>query len=475
MQSFDCAIVGAGPAGMSAALTLAERGLRIAVLDRGQRAGGQIYRSASQSPLPDASVLGPDYTKGADLIARFEKADVTHLSGADAWHLGDDGRILFSQDHRTHELHCREMLLCPGAMERPMPIPGWTLPGVMTAGAAQVMLKSDATVADGAVFAGSGPLLYLIVAQYLRLGVPIAAVVDTTPKDNYLASVPLLPRALKQARQLAKGLGLLNEIRRSGVPVFRFASKLQVPGRETAEGLRFDAGGKTHDIAAETVFLHHGVQPNLNMTRAMELDHMWNAQQLCWQVVTDPFGQSSVPHVSVAGDGGGIFGADGACHAGQLAALNILYRLNRITLAQRDTEAASPLAELAAMAPFRAFVDRLYRPAEALRLPQEDDTLVCRCEEQTRRDLRRGFDLGARDPNALKSLTRCGMGPCQGRQCGHIVAGLLSDWRGDSAEDTGYYRLRSPQRLLTLEELSRFDHVTPAQAHPTRQQNEAPE
>lgn len=356
-----------------------------------------------------------------------------------------------------------------------MPIPGWTLPGVMTAGAAQVMLKSDATVADGAVFAGSGPLLYLIVAQYLRLGVPIAAVVDTTPKDNYLASAPLLPRALKQARQLAKGLGLLNEIRRSGVPVFRFASKLQVLGRETAEGLRFVAGGKTHDIAAETVFLHHGVQPNLNMTRAMELDHMWNAQQLCWQVVTDPFGQSSVPHVSVAGDGGGIFGADGACHAGQLAALNILYRLNRITLAQRDTEAASPLAELAAMAPFRAFVDRLYRPAEALRLPQEDDTLVCRCEEQTRRDLRRGFDLGARDPNALKSLTRCGMGPCQGRQCGHIVAGLLSDWRGDSAEDTGYYRLRSPQRLLTLEELSRFDHVTPAQAHPTRQQNEAPE
>ncbi|WP_037308624.1 NAD(P)/FAD-dependent oxidoreductase [Ruegeria halocynthiae] len=466
MQAFDCAIIGAGPAGMSAAITLAKSGACVAVLDQASRAGGQIYRASADSPLPDAHVLGADYTDGATLIAEFERVDITHITQADVWHIGDDGRILFSHFGDTRELHCREMLLCPGAMERPMPIPGWTLPGVMTAGAAQVMLKSDAMVAKGAVFAGSGPLLYLIVAQYLRLGVPVAAMVDTTPRQNYLAAAPLLPRAMRNLPMLKKGLDLLREIRASGVPVYRGATDLQVLGDTRAQGLRFTSASRSHDIAADTVFLHHGVQPNLNMTRAMDLTHRWNADQLCWQVDTDAFGQSSVPHVAVAGDGAGIIGADGARMAGRLAALNILHRLDLLPQEGLDRAAAPDLAALAAMSPFRAFIDRLYRPSDALRLPRDPDTLVCRCEEQTLAQLRTGFEQGARDPNALKMLTRCGMGPCQGRQCGHIVAGLLSDWRNEPPETVGYYRLRSPQRLLTLDELSRF-HAIPAPTEAT--------
>ncbi len=463
MQAFDCAVVGAGPAGMSAAIELAQAGVDVVVLDRAERAGGQIYRSAASSPLPDIAILGPDYAAGADLITRFERSGAKHIAGADAWHLGDDGRILFSCQGETHELHCREMLLCPGAMERPMPISGWTLPGVMTAGAAQVMLKSDAIVADGAVFAGSGPLLYLIVAQYLRLGVPVAALVDTTPRQHYLDAAPLMPRAVRQAGQLRKGLSLLREIRASGVAIYRYAENLEVIGDQRVKGLRFVASGKQHLISADTVFLHHGVQPNLNMTQAMGLAHHWNRAQMCWQVTVDVFGQSSVAHVSVAGDGAGIVGADGARAAGRVAAQNILFRLGRISEADRDQRAHADLKLLSALKPFRRFIDRLYRPTEALRLPRDAETLVCRCEEQSLGDLRKGFEQGARAPNALKSLTRCGMGPCQGRQCGHVVAGLLSQWRAESPEAVGYYRLRSPQRLLTLDELSRYGTV-PAEA-----------
>lgn len=459
MLAFDCAIIGAGPAGMSAAIELARAGADVVLLDRAPRAGGQIYRSAANSPLPDPSVLGEDYAAGAELITRFERSGVTYYDGADVWHLGDDGRVLFSFKGETRELRCREMLLCPGAMERPMPIPGWTLPGVMTAGAAQVMLKSDATVADGAVFAGSGPLLYLIVAQYLRLGVPVVALVDTTPRQHFLDAAHLLPGALRQVGQLRKGLSLLREIRASGVPMYRHAAGLEVIGDQKAEGLRFTASGRQHEVAAQTVFLHHGVQPNLNMTRAMDLKHRWNSAQMCWQVTVNAFGQSSIAHVSVAGDGAGIVGADGARAAGRVAAQNILYHLGRLSETGRDNATRTDLAYLAGLQPFRRFIDRLYRPTETLRLPQNPDTMVCRCEEQTLDDLRKGFDQGARDPNALKSLTRCGMGPCQGRQCGHVVAGLLTLWRDENPEAVGYYRLRSPQRLLTLEELSRYDTV----------------
>ena len=457
-MAFDCAVIGAGPAGMSAAITLGQSSLKTVVLDRGHRAGGQIFRAAANSPLPDKDALGPDYTKGAKLIETYENCGTTHIAGADVWHVGEDGTILYSQDGETRQLQAREVLICPGAMERPMPIAGWTLPSVMTAGAAQIMLKSDAVVAEGAIFAGSGPLLYLIVAQYLRLGVKVAAMIDTTPRKNYLAAIPGGPGALRCWPMLRKGLSLMREISASGVPVFKNATDLRVLGDGRVTGLAFNSRG-AQQIAADTVFLHHGVIPHSNMTSALGLDHIWNEAQHCWQVQTNSWGQSAIPHISVAGDGAGIVGADGAQAAGRLAALNILTRLGVLSEMERDRQAQPDQATLARLAPFRAFIDRLYRPVEALRLPQEPETLVCRCEEQSLQDLRNGFDMGARDPNALKSLTRCGMGPCQGRQCGPIVSGLLAKWRDESEAQVGYYRLRSPQRLLSLEELSRFQQV----------------
>ncbi len=145
-----------------------------------------------------------------------------------------------------------------GAMERPFPVPGWHLPGVMTAGSAQVMLKSDGLVRDDSVFAGSGPLLYLIVAQYLRLGVKVRALVDTTPKQNYMAATGLLPGALGHTDVLTKGIGLLNEIRRAGVPVYKYAEDLQIRGEQQAQGLSFTAKGVSHSLDAEHIFLHQG-------------------------------------------------------------------------------------------------------------------------------------------------------------------------------------------------------------------------
>ncbi len=426
-MTYDCVIIGAGPAGMSAAITLADAGVRILVLDRAPRAGGQIFRSAANSPLPDASALGPDYTDGSSLIMRFEACSAEHQSEADVWHVGEDGTILYSKDGIPQQVQTREILLCTGAMERPMPIPGWTLPGVMTAGAAQVMLKSDAVVAKDAIFAGSGPLLYLITAQYLRLGVKVAALVDTTPRRNYLTSLPKAPGALRSWPMLRKGLGLMREIASSGIPVFRGASNLRVLGKGKASGLEFDCQKGQQRVLSEHVFLHHGVIPHSNMSRSMGLSHIWNTAQHCWQVQTDAWGQSSIPHVSVAGDGAGITGADAAQSAGRLSALNILTRLGRLTIETRNLKARKDRATLGKMAPFRRFIDQLYGPSKSLCLPQQMDTTVCRCEERSLKDLKDGFDQGARDPNALKSLTRCGMGPCQGRQCGPIVSSLLAD------------------------------------------------
>lgn len=461
-NSFDIAVIGAGPAGMSAAITAAKKGARVIVLDDKVRAGGQIYRNVAASPLVDKAKLGPDYVKGEQLVKRFNACGCETRFGASVWHIGDNGEILFSYQGATQSLTAREIIVCCGAMERPFPVPGWHMPGVMTAGSAQVMLKNDGLVKEDAVFVGSGPLLYLIVAQYIRFGVKVKALVDTTPRAAYLEALPLLPAALSQFGVLKKGLLLLNEIRQAGVPVFSSATQVQVRGEKRAQGVSFVAKGKTHKLESEHVFLHQGVIPNLNITRAIGLQHHYSEQQLNWQPMLDQWGASSVSNIAVAGDCSAIIGADAAEEMGQVVALDRLNRLGLITAQQRDEEAQKPLAKVKSYNQLRRFIDRLYLPIEQHRVPQNAETMVCRCEEQTQGQLRAGYEQGACTPDELKGLTRCGMGPCQGRQCGHTVTELLAQWQEKSVSDVGYYRLRSPLRLLSLPELSQFQRISPA-------------
>lgn len=459
---FDIAIIGAGPAGMSAALEAAQQGASVTVLDRKATPGGQIYRDVTQSPLLDPSVLGSEYTEGAELVEAFMEADIDRHQNADVWHIGETGEVLYSQDNQTRRLVARELIISPGAMERPFPIEGWHLPGVMTAGSAQVMLKSDGMVKDGAIFAGTGPLLYLIVAQYLRLGVTVNAVVDTTPAGGVGRAMQQLGGALRKPAYLIKGLMLLNEIRRARVPVFRHASNLSVLGESKAVGLQFEQDGRTHSVNADHIFLHQGVIPNLNMTRALSIEHHWAEQQLCWTPTLDDWGQSSIPHIAVVGDAAGIQGAEAARHAGRLAALKAMNKLGKLSEASLQQQSSDHLRAMKSFKAFRSFLDAYYPPTPEHRIPTASNTLVCRCEEQTMGQLRAGFEQGAKDPNALKALTRCGMGPCQGRQCGHTVSELLADWQNKPVSDIGYYRLRSPQRLLSVDEFSQFQNIKPA-------------
>lgn len=456
MNSYDIAIIGAGAAGMSAAITATQYGASVAILDEKPQAGGQIYRNVVNSPLDNPKILGEDYIKGKTLVEAFNQCGVQHYREAKVWHVGDTGEVLFSKNNATQRLTTRELLLTTGAMERPFPVTGWHLPGVMSAGSAQVMLKSDGVVYEGAVFVGTGALLYLIVAQYIRLGVKVAAVIDTTPKRNYLRALPYLAHTLTEYKLLFKGLNLLKEIRQANIPVYHYAHDVEIMGTTHAAGVRFVSKGKQHTIETDHVFLHQGVIPNLNISRALGMTHHWSEQQLCWAPTLNKWGQSSIDMISVAGDGQGIIGADGAVIAGQLSALNQLYRLGFISKKQRDQEARGQHDALHGLHKFRRFLDTLYRPIATHRIPSQDDVVVCRCEEQTVAQLKKGFEQGARDPNQLKSLTRCGMGACQGRQCGHTISELLATWRQESVENIGYYRLRSPMRLVNLTELGQF-------------------
>ena len=456
-KPYDFVVVGAGPAGMAAAVTAARLGGNCLVIDEQPGPGGQIFRNIEDCPLREPALLGPDYAEGEALAADFRQARPEYLSGTTLWHLDGDGAIGLSREGRAWSIKARYVLLATGAMERPSPIPGWTLPGVMAAGAGQILLKTSAMVPKGPlVLAGSGPLLFLLAWQYLNAGAEIAGFVDTTPRANFLKAAPLLPKALGASGYLVKGLGYMRALARAGVPRFSGATDLRVEGESKVTGLSFSSGGRRRSIACDTLFLHQGVVPNVQITRALGCEHTWDDRQACWRPALDPWGRTDSHRIYVAGDGGGIGGAAVARIQGTLAALEIGRLLGLCEERQRDAEAGRLRAEMARHLRIRPFLDALYRPADAIRCPG-DETVVCRCEEVTAGEIRGMVRMGCLGPNQTKSFGRPGMGPCQGRMCGLTVSEVIAAERRLPVSEIGYYRIRPPIKPITLAELAAFE------------------
>ena len=355
-------------------------------------------------------------------------------------------------------LHARQVLLATGAQERPFPIPGWTLPGVMSAGAAQILLKSAGIVPAGdTVLAGCGPLLYLIAWQYLNAGVKLAAILETTPGGRLPAALPHAWDFMRSG-YLAKGLALLRTVKRA-VPIYRSVGGLAAEGGERVERVRFTANGAAHALAVDQLLLHQGVVPNINLANAIGCEHQWNELGACWEPKADTWGASTTAGVWIAGDGGGIAGARAAEHRGRIAALGAAAAIARIDTDERDRRASSHRAALARATRGRRFFDTLYQPPKEYRVPT-GSTLVCRCEEVTAAQVRETVKLGCTGPNQMKSFLRCGMGPCQGRFCGLTVTELIAEERGVQPQEVGYYRLRFPTKPLTLGELASLPQTT---------------
>jgi NADPH-dependent 2,4-dienoyl-CoA reductase/sulfur reductase-like enzyme len=430
------------------------------VLDEQQLPGGQIYRSLEKARAENAPVLGKDYFHGQSLIEQFRQSDAEYLPGANIWDLGRDLIIGYLAAGKARQVRARKILISAGAMERPVPIPGWTLPGVMGAAAADILFKScDMVPAGPVVLAGSGPLQLLVACHLIDNGVKVAALVETCGFLDNLKALPYLPQALRVWPYLVKGLSMRWKVRRAGVPIFQNATKLRIAGEESAEELCFEVRGREHRIPAKTILLHENVVPNLQLTRLLGCEHQWYARQRYWKPVLDRWGQTSVHGIFVAGDAGGIFGAKTAEAAGHLAAINIAFRLQVIT-AQEQAAVATPFFKTQAKErSIRPFLDCLFPPGTQALAPPSNETLVCRCEELTAGQIRDAVRLGAISPGQVKAQTRAGMGPCQGRMCGLTIAEIIAESRQVPLSEVGQLRVRPPLKPLTLGQLADLELV----------------
>jgi NADPH-dependent 2,4-dienoyl-CoA reductase/sulfur reductase-like enzyme len=451
----DLAIIGAGAAGMGAAIEATGAGLSVAVLDEQAHTGGQVHRQVSVR-ASKGWLAGADDRDGLALADAFASSPAQFLAEAAVWQVDrlDDGSgftLHVSHPDGPRRITCRRLIVATGAHERPVPIPGWTLPGVMSVGAAQIMLKVGRSVPEGRfVIAGQGPLALLYAVQALKAGARPIAILDTSRPGAWARALPHLAGALAGWKQVLRGLGFIRTIRSAGVPIIRAVDDLAAVGSSRLEAVRYRAGGREHQIVADVLLLHEGVIPHCHMTMALGAEHEWNDSDLAWRPCLGEDGTTSIPGVAVAGDGGGIGGWRLAEIEGRLAGL---------AAAQALGHKVDPLAQVhlrRSAGPHRAlrpFLTALYRPRPSL-LDPPDEVIICRCEEKSAGEARAALREGCLGPNQVKTFTRIGMGPCQGRSCGTTLTTLIAAHRGITPGEAGFLRIRPPLKPLTLGELA---------------------
>jgi thioredoxin reductase len=459
MSAVDLLVVGAGPAGMAAAIAARRPGLSVLVVDDQPAPGGQIWRAVETvAATPRGARLGAAYRSGAGRAAAFRACGATYEPGSQLWQIEPGFRAFLTREGKARTVTAKAVILATGAQERPAPFPGWTLPGVLTVGAAQILLKTADEVPEKPVWiAGSGPLPLLYMTQLLAAGGKIAGFLDTTPRGRMKAALPHLPRALSGLADLAKGLVWTLALKRAGVPVIRHVAALVAEGEGRLRTLHYRTEeGRESSVPAEVLLVHEGVVPSIHAPLALGCAVEWHAMQHCYIPKLDAWGETSQPGVFVAGDGAGIGGANAAELRGQLAGLKAAVKLGGLAEAAAEIEARPLRRRLARQLALRPFLDTLFAPRPQVFAPA-DATIVCRCEEITAGDIRARAALGRPGPNQLKAFTRAGMGPCQGRQCGYSVMHIVAAAQQRPVGDVGFYRVRPPLKPVTLGELASLD------------------
>ena len=450
----DIIIIGAGPAGLSAAVAAAGYGLDVLALDEQPTLGGQIYRNIESASDHTLAILGPDYSQGLALIERFRNSTAEYLGNAIVWRIDPNGNICFSRQGKSMEINAKHILIATGAMERPVPFAGWTLPGVMGAGAVDANFKSSNMVPQGpVVLAGSGPLLLYTAVHLVSFGVAIAAVLDTTPLCNILPCMPVLPKALRRPDYLLKGLGMMVNLKLAGIRYVRGVTEYQAHGSDCLDHVSFKTAGSSGTLDAAVLVVHEGIVPRCDLTRQIGIAHLWDPIQRYWYPKTTTLGRTEMKAIHVAGDGAFVHGGVAAQLKGSFAAMDIAEALMALPKQNKNGVARRIKQQLYRELAPRPFVDALYKPRPNLyRLPP--DTLVCRCEAVTAGDIQQAIAEGCRDPNEIKAMTRSGMGQCQGRMCGLALAEITTDFLKLEPSDLNSLSIRPPVRNISLSELA---------------------
>ena len=455
-------VVGAGPGGLAAARAAALCGATVTVLDERATPGGQFFKQVAKSH----SVVAPEHLDaqaraGRSLVAEVKALGVDVASNAAVWGAFGPQELAACIDGTQHVFAAERVVIATGVFERAVPLPGWLLPGCMTTGAAQTLLRAYRVVPGQRVLvAGNGPLNLQLAAELVAAGVEVVAVVEAAARPG-LRTLSALARAVRNSPALIRdGLRYRMRLWRAGVPLHFGSAVVSVHGdgrvgsctiaRIDAEGRPI--AGSSRRIEVDAVCMGHGFLPSNEIPRALGCRHAVRGPAETLSTVVDAEGMTSVPGVYVVGDVVELAGAHAARCQGFIAGCAVARSLD---LAMPVAVVRERAAAARALRRHRAFQQALWRlfAAPVLRLQfAAPGTIACRCEGVSCAEIRAAIDAGAATLGAVKRRTRAGMGRCQGRGCESLVAAMMP---GAARDELSGLAPRAPVKPVRIADLLR--------------------
>ena len=460
IESFELAVIGAGPGGMEATITAAGFGVRTVLIDSYPQPGGQYFMRIPSDFKVDYE--NKTETAGRKLVNYVLKVPSLKILNCLVWGLfqEEDGSWLVALygENAPKYVRAKNLILSTGSYDTPVAFPGWTLPGVVTSGGTLVLLKNQ-RVAPGkrALISGTGPLLFSVAAHLIEAGVEVVALCEV---NHILPSgIKHAFTMLKQWDRLTEGAKYMKTILGAKTPYKIGWSVVEARGQDAVEQAviaKMDKFGhpipgtqKVFDV--DLVVSGFTLTPNTGLPRMIDCEMSYQAGKGGWIPVRDADFQTSIPHVYVVGDGAGVGGAENARLEGKIAGTSVAKNTGFLSLSREKQIRQEIQSDLHQQHRFGDLLSDLFTPPAGLVSLLKDDTIICRCEEITLGEIKDAIQMGARSIGEVKMLTRTGMGNCQGRMCEHTVAAIIADQlagEGVTREDVGYYSIRPPLHPL---------------------------
>ncbi|MDE0000296.1 MAG: FAD-dependent oxidoreductase, partial [Rhodospirillaceae bacterium] len=460
-ESPDLLVIGGGPAGLTAAAVAAESGADVAVIDERPALGGQFFKQpASAAVLPPSLAGDRQFERGRQLIERARRSGARILNGAEVWGAFAPNEVGVLKGSSSWIVRPKRTVVATGAYERGLPVPGWTLPGVMTTGAAQTLLRSYGVLAGQRLLvAGNGPLNLQVALELKRAGAKVAAVAESARPPGRASPVDAV-RLFRSAPRLAlDGVRYLAGLRSAGVPVlYRRVLKAvhTTDGGLAATLVRVGEEERPADrtIEVDAVCVGYGFQPNNEVLRCLGCRHDHDERRGHLVTVRNEHCETTVPGIYAIGDCCGLGGAPAALDEGVIAACAAVRSLG-FDLTPGHARAREQAVRT--LRRHRIFQAALWRVFDAPRYQTElaaPDTLICRCERVRLSDLDAAVEDGNATIGMLKRRTRLGMGPCQGRYCAPVAAAMLERLTGTRVDEFSLFAPRVPIKPVRVGDIA---------------------
>ncbi len=460
-------IIGAGPAGMSAAATLVKQGIHPVVVDANSKSGGQIYRQQPDNfTRTKKQLYGFDAKEATQALKNWVNIEdkITYLPCHMVWNASGKTLCLYDETNSAYkEIEWDSLIIATGATDRILPFKGWTLPGIYTLGAAQIALKNQGcTIGNDIVIAGNGPLLYLLAWQYVKAGANIKAILDYSSfTDQCKASLKLI----HAPKVMLKGLYYLASLKCTGIKIIHNARLNEAEsgskGEEKVTGIKWHtskSSDEIHHITCDAIAFGYGLRSETQLADVLGCKFSFDPIHHDWLPVLNEQ-QTSIPDVYMTGDNSGISGVYSAQFSGKKAANQIL---NKLGLPVSDIETKKIDQQLNHLKTFSNGLAQAFPFPEQWAQDVSDDTIICRCENITAGDIRAAIkDKHCTEINQLKAHSRSGMGRCQGRVCHIAVRELLACETKNQSANVGRIRSQSPLKpipIVVTEELVNETH-----------------